>query len=220
MSFSSRLNPFFVRTSPNFWFPYLRTVRWVTSWKHAWDERLITDSLKSFESFLAVNLRRHSRGSNKILHQSEHGIDRSNDMWSQPLSALRCRMSSWALRRKSKVQSEYMNCSTIANILNSPIGGQARFQLISCIKVFVRATSTTFMRTIDSFPSQMLLISDSSFDTMIRQTYKYVVQIKRRDFSPFVVSVEVNFPSRLKQLPLRRSETTTYLELEAKFGKA
>ena len=155
--------------------------------EHAWDERLITDSLKSFKSFLAVNLRRHSRGSNKILHQSEHGIDRSNNMWSQPLSALRCRMSSWALRRKSSVQSEYINCSTIANILNSPIGGQARFQLISCIKVFVRATSTTFMRTIGSFPSQMLLISDSSFYTMIRQTYKYVVQIKRRDFLPFLV---------------------------------
>ena len=76
------------------------------------------------------------------------------------------------------------------------------------------------MRTIDSFPSQMLLISDSSFYTMIRQTCKYVVQIKRRYFLPFLVQIEVNFPSRLQQLPLRRSETTTYLELEAKFGNA
>ena len=194
MSFSSRFNPFFVRTSPNFWFPYLRTVRWVTSWKHAWDERLITDSLKSFESFLAVNLRRHRRGSNKILHQSEHGIDRSNNMWSHPLSALRCRMSSWALGRKSLVQSEYINCSTIANILNSPIGGQARFQLISCIKVFVRATSTTFVRTVDSFPSQMLLISDSSFYTMIRQTCKYVVQISADISYLFLSKSKWTFP--------------------------
>ena len=184
----------FVRTSPNFWFPYLRTVRWVTSWKHAWDERLITDSLKSFESFLAVNLRRHSRGSNKILHQSEHGIDRSNNMWSHPLSARRCRMSSWALGRKSSVQSEYINCSTIANILNSPISGQARFQLISCIKVFFRATSTTFMRTIDSFPSQMLLISDSSFYTMIRQTCKYVVQISADISYLFLSKSKWTFP--------------------------
>ena len=137
--------------------------------------------------------------------------------WSYPLSACRCRMSSWALGRKSSVQSEYINCSTIANILNSPIGGQARFQLTSCIKVFVRTTSTTFVRTVDSFPSQMLLISDSSFYTMIRQTCKYVVQIKRRDFLPFLAWIEVNFPYRLHQLPLRRSETTTYLELEAKF---
>ena len=130
--------------------------------------------------------------------------------WSYPLSACRCRMSSWALGRKSSVESEYINYCTIANVLNSPIGGQARFQLTNCIKVFVRAVSTTFGHTVDSFPSETLLISDSIFYSIVRQTCPYVVQIKRRDFSPFVVSVEVNFPSRLQKLPLQRSKITAY----------
>ena len=82
---------------------------------------------------------------------------------SYPLSACRCRKSSRALGRKRSVESEHINYCKMANILNSPIGGQARFQLINCIKVFVRAASTTFGRTVDSFPSETLLISDSIF---------------------------------------------------------
>ena len=61
--------------------------------------------------------------------------------------------------------------------------GKTRGPLLAraALKVFVRAASATFGRTVDSFASQMLLIYSS-----IRQTCTYVVQIKRRDVSPFV----------------------------------
>ena len=57
--------------------------------------------------------------------------------------------------------------------------GKTRGPLLAraALKVFVRAASTTFGRTVDSFASQMLLISDSTFYSNIRQTCAYVVQI-------------------------------------------
>ena len=39
----------------------------------------------------------------------------------------------------------------------------------AALKVFVRAAPATFGRTVDSFPSQMLLISHSIFNSIIRQ---------------------------------------------------
>ena len=67
--------------------------------------------------------------------------------------------------------------------------GKTRGPLLAraALKVFVRAASATFGRTVDSFASQMLLIFDSIFYSNIRQTCTYVVQIKRRDVSPFLV---------------------------------
>ena len=171
MSFSSRPNPFFVRTSPNFWFPYLRTVRWVTFWNmHESKDRWLI--VYNHWSLLVVNL-----WDTTVLIEfcvSMVWGDPINK-WSYPLSACRCRMSSWALGRKSSVESEYINYCTIANVLNSPIGGQTRFQLINCIKVFVRVVSTTFGRTVDSFPSETLLIFHSIFYSIVRQTCPYVV---------------------------------------------
>ena len=62
--------------------------------------------------------------------------------------------------------------------------GKTRGPLLAraALKVFVRAASATFGRTVDSFAAQMLLIYSS-----IRQTCTYVVQIKCRDVSPFRV---------------------------------
>ena len=39
----------------------------------------------------------------------------------------------------------------------------------AALKVFVRAAPATFGRTVDSFPSQMLLISHSIFNSIIQQ---------------------------------------------------
>ena len=163
-------------------------------------KRLLTDSLQQLESFSV--LIKFSVSQSMVL------TDPINKLL-YPLSARRCRMSSWALGRKLSVETKYINYCTTTNILNSPISGQARFQLINCIKVLVRAASATFGCTVDSFHSQMLLMSDSPFYNIIPQTCKYVVQIKRRYTSPFLVWIEVNF-SRLQQFPLRRSETTAY----------